>query len=320
MSAVLFGGTVPPLHAKTGDFLETDPYARARLEEAEEVLGAGILPRFARTSESYSREARQAYLVTCAALADRVRSEEGDARLCTAASIGHLPALHYVGALSFADMMRAGEAVAASEEVWNAADHGRVSHFVYRVGRDRLEELRARVESEGGWAEVAGHFSDTIHLLNVSAEHLPLLEREVRAGGGVSVLTFPQAEHSPSNAGLRDRTAEGTAAFRFRDAGVPFVRGSDGVLVDRAEDLRDTLVQDCVTPVDFPLVVGRLRELGVRRVHVIGPGNLFERLTRDHFDVTVLAPDGRARGLTTAGAGPARVGGRSAASPERSRT
>ncbi|XKK40007.1 hypothetical protein HFP72_04200 [Nocardiopsis sp. ARC36] len=77
MSAVLFGGTVPPLHAKTGDFLETDPYARARLEEAEEVLGAGILPRFARTSESYSREARQAYLVTCVALADRIRSEEG---------------------------------------------------------------------------------------------------------------------------------------------------------------------------------------------------------------------------------------------------
>ncbi|WP_017545345.1 ACP S-malonyltransferase [Nocardiopsis prasina] len=310
MRAVLFGGTVPPLHAKVGEFLETDSYARERLAQAEEVLGDRVLPRFSQATESYSPEARQAYLVTCVALADRARDEDGEAGVCAAASIGHLPALHYSGALSFADMVLLGEAVTACENEWNATDHGLVSHFMYRVGRDRLAQLCAEVEAEGGRAEVAGHFSDTIHLLNVSAGSLPQLERGVRAGGGVPVLTFPQAEHSGVNAPLRDRIGEAVSGFRFRDARVGFVRGADGALVDSAEDLRSLLRDDCVTPVDFPLVVDRLRALGVDRVHVIGPGNLFERLTKEHFDVTVLVPDARARGLEVPDSGPARVGGR----------
>lgn len=310
MRAVLFGGTVPPLHAKVGEFLETDSYARERLAQAEEVLGHRVLPRFSQATESYSPEARQAYLVTCVALADRARDEDGEAGVCAAASIGHLPALHYSGALSFADMVLLGEAVTACENEWNATDHGLVSHFMYRVGRDRLAQLCAEVEAEGGRAEVAGHFSDTIHLLNVSAGSLPQLERGVRAGGGVPVLTFPQAEHSGVNAPLRDRIGEAVSGFRFRDARVGFVRGADGALVDSAEDLRSLLRDDCVTPVDFPLVVDRLRALGVDRVHVIGPGNLFERLTKEHFDVTVLVPDARARGLEVPDSGPARVGGR----------
>ncbi|MEU3017595.1 ACP S-malonyltransferase [Nocardiopsis sp. NPDC007018] len=308
MRAVLFGGTVPPLHAKVGEFLETDPYARQRLEEAEEVLGHRVLSGFAGATESYSPEVRRAYLVTCAALADRVREEEGaESGVCAAASIGHLPALHFSGALSFADMMLMGEAVATCENEWNATDRGRVSHFMYRVGRERLAQLREDVEAGGGWAEVAGHFSDTIHLLNVSAESLPALERAVRAGGGVPVLTFPQAEHSGVNAPLRDRIGRALSGFAFRDARLGLVRGSDGALVDSARDLRALLRDDCVTPVDFPLVVDRLRALGVDRVHVIGPGNLFERLTKEHFDVTVLVPDARARGLEVPASGPARV-------------
>lgn len=309
MRAVLFGGTVPPLHAKTGEFLTTDTFARARLEEAEQVLGTRILPGFSRASESYSHEARQAYLVTCAALADRVKVEDGQAPYCAAASIGHLPALHYVGALSFGDMMRLGQRVATCENEWNARDHGTVSHFMYRVDRDRLTELCELVESAGGWAEVGGHFSDRIHLLNVSAGHLPLLEREIRAQGGISVLTFPQAEHSVANHPLRERLAAATAAFRFADTDgdVGFVRGSDGAVLRSAERLRTLLQDDCVTRVDFPLVVERLLTLDVDEVQVIGPGNLFERLTRDHFRTTVLAPDARARGLDVSDGGPVRV-------------
>lgn len=309
MSAVLFGGTVPPLHAKVGEFLEKDPYARIRLEEAEEALDTRILPRFERASESYSPEARQAYLVTCVALADRVREEEGRAPFCAAASIGHVPALHYVGALSFADMMRLGELVAVCENERASVDHGTASHFMYRVDRDRLAELAALVEDAGGWAEAAGHFSDDIHMLNVSAEHLSLLEKEVRAGGGVPVLNFPQAEHSSSNTGLRDRVAEAVSGFGFRDGEVSLVRASDGELVTSARDLRNVLPEDSATPVDFPLVVEKLKSLGVRRVHVIGPGNLFERLAKEHFEVTVLAPDARARGLEAPDGGPARVRG-----------
>ncbi|WP_017606266.1 hypothetical protein [Nocardiopsis alkaliphila] len=307
MKAVLFGGTVPPLHAKIGEFLQTDPFARARLEEAEEVLGTRILPKFSRTSESYSPEARQAYLVTCIALADRVKAEEGEAAYCAAASIGHLPALHYVGALSFEDMMRLGQRVATCENEWNSREHGTASHFMYRVDRARLAELCALVESVGGWAEVAGHFSEEIHLLNVSAEHLPLLEREVRAQGGVSVLSFPQAEHSTANHPLRERLTMATATFRFTTADVGFVRGSDGAVLRSAEELRTLIQDDCVTRVDFPLVVDRLLGLGVGEVHVIGPGNLFERLTKEHFRTTVLAPDARARGLNVPEGGPARL-------------
>ena len=303
MRAVLFGGTVPPLHAKTGEFLATDPYARARVAQAEARLGTGLLERFAGAAESYSSIARQAYLITCVALADRHEEEDGPPGLCVAASLGHLPALHRVGALSFEEMLRLGDEIAVRENEWTARERGYSAHFMYRVDRDRLAELRSLVEADGGWTEVAGRFNDQIHLLNVTAEHLPLLEREVRAGGGVPVLSFGQAEHSSVNAPLRDRLAdEVMAAAEVRDARTGMVSGATGEVLHDRESLRALLVRDCVTPVDFPLVVATLQAAGVDRVCVVGPGNLFERLTREHFDVVVIAPDGRARGLAGTGA------------------
>ncbi|QVJ02365.1 ACP S-malonyltransferase [Nocardiopsis eucommiae] len=308
MRAVLFGGTVPPLHAKVGEFLETDPYARARLEEAEEVLGQHVLPRFSQATESYSPEARQAYLVTCVALADRAREEDGEADVCAAASIGHLPALHYCGALSFADVMRLGEAVAECENTWNATDHGLVSHFMYRVGRDRLAELVAEVAAEGGWAEVAGHFSDTIHLLNVSAGSLPGSNGPSGPGRGARAHLPPgRAQRGERPAAGPDRGGRGGLPLPGRAARLRPGRGR------RARRLRGGAAFPAAGRLRhagrLPLVVDRLRDLGVRRVHVVGPGNLFERLTKEHFDVTVLVPDARARGLAVPDSGPARVSG-----------
>ncbi|GGY15666.1 ACP S-malonyltransferase [Streptomyces anandii] len=299
-TAIVFPGMGPSRFAEVGKFLLLDPYARARLAEADEALGTSVFDNFREQTDDYSEFSQVAFLVNSMAMADRAEQTLGIVPdICTGPSFGQKAAAAYTGSLPFADVVRLTAELARLEEDFFGKEYTDVvTHSFVRTPEERLAAILADFDERGEWYEFSGHLDDGFTMLSLRERELDGLKERISKAGGYSMYTMRPPVHAPAFSSLRRRAEEEVfPRYEFNDPKLPVVTDQDGTVVNSAGEMRTMMLDTFDRPVDWPAVVDTLKREDVSRVCVTGPDNLFHRLdrTKDNFEVVTVGLPKRSR-------------------------
>ncbi|GAA2098724.1 ACP S-malonyltransferase [Streptomyces albiaxialis] len=294
-TAVVFPGMGRFDFAGAGRFLVLDPYARARLASADEVLGFSVLERFHDEGADYSEYAQLAFLVSSLAAADRAEDRWGmRPDVCAGVSFGQKAAAAYTGALDFPDVVRMTAELARCEKEFFATEHTDVvTHAVYRVPDEEFRALLETMRARGEWFEVSGELDRGFFMVSLPEPRLDAFVRAVRDLGGYSMYTMRPPVHAAAFGALRRRAeAEVFARYRIGAPRLPVVSDADGSVVETAEAMRTMLLDTFDRAIRWPDMVASMVELGVGTLCVTGADDMFHRLncTVRNFDVLAVNP------------------------------
>ncbi|GAA3835921.1 ACP S-malonyltransferase [Streptomyces coacervatus] len=299
-TAIVFPGMGPSAFAEVGKFLLLDPFARARLAEADQALGTSVFDNFREQTEDYSEFSQVAFLVNSMALADRAEETLGVVPdICVGPSFGQKAAAAYVGSLPFAEAVRLTAELARLEEDFFGREYTDVvTHSFVRTPEERLAEILADFDERGVWYEFSGHLDRGFTMLSLRENALEELKERISKAGGYSMYSMRPPVHAPAFAALRRRAEEEVfSRYAFTDPKLPVVTDQDGTVINSADELRTMMLDTFDRPINWPAVVTALKDAGVSRVCVTGPDNLFHRLdcTKDNFEVEAVGLPKRSR-------------------------
>ena len=190
-------------------------------------------------------------------------------------SLGEYAAAHASGSLGLEDGVRL---VAERDRLMNEASHENPGGMVALIGADPEEVARATEEADG--TVVAANFN-TPRQTVISGQIDALEEITERVRGRKVRLEVAGAFHSP----LMERAAREMDALldsvAFEDPEIPMVGATDGALLTTADQVREALRNQMLSPVRWVAVVERLLELGVREIFEAGEDGTLTRMLRD---------------------------------------
>lgn len=299
-TAIVFPGMGPSKFAEVGKFLLLDPFARARLAEADQALGTSVFDNFREQTDDYSEFSQVAFLVNSMAMADRAEETLGVIPdICVGPSFGQKAAAAYVGSLPFAEVVRLTAELARLEEDFFGREYTDVvTHSFVRTPEERLAEILADFDERGVWYEFSGHLDRGFTMLSLRETELEELKERISKAGGYSMYSMRPPVHAPAFAALRRRAEEEVfSRYAFADPKLPVVTDQDGTVINSADELRTMMLDTFDRPINWPAVVAALKDSGVSRVCVTGPDNLFHRLdcTKDNFEVEAVGLPKRSR-------------------------
>ncbi|PWW59613.1 ACP S-malonyltransferase [Actinokineospora spheciospongiae] len=299
-TAVVFPGMAQAGFPVLGRFLTLDPFAGARVAEADDALGYSLLDRYWDDGGDYSVQAQVAFMVASTALADRAVTEGGLVPdVCAAPSFGHKAAVAFTGALPFGDAVRLTSALAVCEHEYFAERQGDlVTHSFVRVGVDEVADLRAELAEAGHETAPSGALDHDFHLLTLPRDGLDALKAAVSAVGGYNMQTMWPPVHAPVLRPLRERAERVLDGFALADPLLPVVSDVDGSLVTTADALRAMLLGTFDRPLDWPAAAAALAGLGVGTAWFPGPESPFTRVRCSRaFKLVKVDPKGALRAV-----------------------
>jgi [acyl-carrier-protein] S-malonyltransferase len=190
-------------------------------------------------------------------------------------SLGEYAAAHAAGCLALTDGVRL---VAERDRLMNVASNEHPGGMVALIGADPDDVVRA-VEETGGIV-VAANFN-TPRQTVVSGQVDALEEVAERVRGRRVELDVSGAFHSPLMAGAAREMDELLAEVALEEPQIPMIGATDGALLTTAEEVRQALRNQMLSPVRWVAVVERLLDLGVREIFEAGEGGTLTRMLRD---------------------------------------
>ncbi len=273
---------------------ESLPDARRLFDEAQRVLGYDLAqicfegPTELLDSTVYS----QPGLFVCSlAAVEQLRSETPELlTLATSAaglSLGEYTALVYAGVMEFHQALKVvqcrGEAMqAAADEI----PSGMVS--VLGLDLDGVERLCDQARQPGEVLQVANHLCPgniVVSGHNASCENLV----ELAEGAGamkVLALAVAGAFHTPIMQCAVARLADALAEVPLSRPRIPVISNVDAQPHDDPERIRDLLIQQVVSPVQWEESMRYLLAEGYTNFYEVGPGRVLRGLLR-RIDRTV---------------------------------
>jgi [acyl-carrier-protein] S-malonyltransferase len=285
----------PNRFADMAKFIMVNPFARRLFRTADDVLGYRVARRFRDSDDAYSEAAQVAFFVCCVALAEWARDSLGEQpEVCAGPSFGLKPMTAFSGALPFEDAVRLTARVArCTEEYFTGAHRDLVTLSFVRTPDEQLKPILEDLDSRGEWYDFSCYLDRGFYMITLGSGVVDEMQRRIRSVGGLPLYTMKPPMHSAAFSALRQKALDEVMPdFRFTDPELPVVADSDGCVLRTAGEVREMLLDTYVRAVRWPAVVGKLRELGVDRVCVTGPDNLFGRLecTRQNFSVLAVDP------------------------------
>ncbi|WP_406692040.1 hypothetical protein REH65_08660 [Saccharopolyspora sp. ID03-671] len=288
--ALYFPGLVPTKFSAIEDFLRTSDHARARIEVADDVLGYSLLDAYAE-AEVYDWEVYESgFLVLTLALADWALDHvELDPVLCGGQSFGAIIAAVFSGALSYEDGLRLVRASAAVElDYFAAVPEPLGCLFFYRLDSRTVDALVADFPGE---LEVSIYLDDSVHAVSGTLADLRLFEDRVRESGGYPFYTMNRSEHCSTVRPLRDRLeTEVYDRVSWNSPKWPMLSDVSGRLLTDPAEIEKDLLDGWVTPVRWSTVVEGMRAARAEHAHIIGPRNMFARITNNALPTDVITP------------------------------
>jgi [acyl-carrier-protein] S-malonyltransferase len=255
------------------------------LEQAEAASGLpiralcleGPLAELTRTEV-----AQPALFAVALAMTDAAREEGIEPELAAGHSLGEYTAAVVAGALTPEDGIRLvcerGRLMAEAQE----RSPGAMAAVLGLPG-ERVAELCAQIDG----AVAPANFNTPTQIV-VSGDLGPvdeLVERAVAAGADRALkLNVGAAFHSPAMAPARERLAETMAGVAFADADIPLVSNASGGLVQGADDVREALLAQISSPVQWVQCVRTLAAAGATTFFELGPGRTLTGLVRQIDD------------------------------------
>ena len=256
------------------------PIARYALEGPEETL-------------TRTDVAQPALFTLSLAVADVASARGIQPALVAGHSLGEYTAAVASGAVSFADGLGL---VALRGKLMNAAQTERPGTMAAVIGlsRERLEELCEEASVAG---VVAPANVNTPAQIVVSGEvgAVERLMELAQAAGAAKVvrLQVGAAFHSELMKPTQSRMAEAMESVSFSDPRVPMASNASGGLVTTGDDVRQALVGQIASPVQWVSCVQALVDAGADTFLELGPGRVLGGLVRQIVgkDVDVASAD-----------------------------
>lgn len=285
MTAFLFPGQGAQAPGMGADLYEAHPEARAVFDEADAVLGFALTDlMFGDDAEALvPTEVTQPALYTHSLAANAVLAARGlRPALAAGHSLGEWSALAAVGALSFADGLRAvrrrGELMAQAGDVRPGA-----MSAVLGLDDDALDDACRRA-TEGGAGEVVPANYNSPGQVVISGDEAAV-ERAGRlaeeAGARrVVPLTVSGAFHSPLMAFARDGLAETLEALEIAEPSCPVVLNVTAEPTMSPDEIRRRLLEQLTSPVRWAQSVQRMADEGATRFVEVGTGRVLSGLVK----------------------------------------
>ena len=190
-------------------------------------------------------------------------------------SLGEYAAAHAAGSLSLTDGVRL---VAERDRLMNVASRENPGGMIALIGADPDGVLQATEEVDG--IVVAANFN-TPRQTVVSGQIDALEEVTERVRGRKVRLEVAGAFHSPLMAGAAREMDELLAEVEWKEPEIPMVGATSGKLLTTADGVLEALRNQMLSPVRWVAVVGRLLDLGVRKIFEAGEDGTLTRMLRD---------------------------------------
>ena len=190
-------------------------------------------------------------------------------------SLGEYAAAHAAGSLGLTDGVRL---VAERDRLMGEASRENPGGMVALIGADPDDVARAAEETGG--IVVAANFN-TPRQTVVSGQIDALGEVAERVRGRKVKLEVSGAFHSPLMAGAAREMDELLRGVELQELEIPMVGATDGALLTRAEEVREALRNQMLSPVRWVAVLERLLDLGVREIFEAGEDGILTRMLRD---------------------------------------
>jgi [acyl-carrier-protein] S-malonyltransferase len=205
----------------------------------------------------------------------RLRDAGIEADVVAGHSLGEYAAAHAAGSLSLEDGVRL---VAERDRMMNEASRENPGGMVALIGAD--PDAVAEAAEKTGGAVVAANFNTPRQ--TVVSGRLDALDEVTEGLRGRKVrLQVAGAFHSPLMAEAAREMDGLLEAVEFDEPKVPMVGATDGALLTKANEVRDALRKQMLSPVRWVAVVERLLELGVREIFEAGEDETLIRMLRD---------------------------------------
>jgi [acyl-carrier-protein] S-malonyltransferase len=202
-------------------------------------------------------------------------------------SLGEYAAAHAAGCLGLTDGVRL---VAERDRLMSEASMQNPGGMVALIGAEPDSVASAADEADG--IVVAANFN-TPRQTVISGQKDALEEVAERVSGRKVKLEVSGAFHSPLMAGAAREMDELLGGVELEEPVKPMVGATDGAVLTTAEEVREALRNQMLSPVRWVAVVERLVELGVRKIFEAGEDGTLTRMLRDFKKVDV---DGRTAG------------------------
>jgi [acyl-carrier-protein] S-malonyltransferase len=284
MIAFLFPGQGSQAPGMAADLTEI-PEARALLDEADGVLGFSLTDlMFGDDAEALKpTEVTQPALYVHSLAANAALAARGvRPDLAAGHSLGEWSALAAVGAMSFADGLRAvrrrGELMAQAGDVRPGA-----MSAVLGLDAEALEEVCRQATEAGEGEVVPANYNDPGQIV-VSGD-APAVERAGAAAteaGARRVVPLPVsgAFHSPLMAFAREGLKETLEALEIRVPSCPVVLNVTAEPTTDPEAIRLRLLDQLTAPVRWAQSLERMKAEGAERFVEVGTGKVLSGLVR----------------------------------------
>ena len=287
MTAFLFPGQGSQKAGMGADLYEAFPAARARFDEADDVLGFALTEVMFGAGDEAAERLRQTeitqpalYVHSLAAFA--VLEEKAHAPTMAAGhSLGEYSALAAAGALSFADGLRA---VRRRGELMARAGTVRPGAMAAVLGLDAAAVEKACADaSTDGEVAVPANYNDPGQLV-ISGDPAAVARagEAAKAAGAKRVVPLPVsgAFHSPLMGFARDGLAEALAALTISAPRCPVYLNVTAAPETDPEAIRRRLLEQLTAPVRWAQTLQRMHADGATRFVEVGAGNVLAGLAR----------------------------------------
>ncbi|QDT69948.1 Malonyl CoA-acyl carrier protein transacylase [Planctomycetes bacterium MalM25] len=285
--AFLFPGQGAQTVGMAAELVAEVPAAKELFDRATEQLGFDLLKLCAEgPAEQLDATVNSQPALYVASLAALERLKQDDPAVvdsCIAAaglSLGEYTALCFAGALSFEDGLRVvAERGAAMQDAAEASPSGMVSVLGLEV--PQVEELceQARGEETLQVANLLCPGNTVVSGSNAACERIA---EAAEAAGAMKVvpLAVAGAFHTPLMQPAVERLSAVLGEVELKSPRVPVVSNVDAKAHSDPAEIRDLLVQQVVSPVQWEASVRQLMQGGVDQFYEIGPGRVLRGLLK----------------------------------------
>lgn len=262
------------------------PPARELYGRASEILGydlAKLCFEGPAAELDTTAVSQPAIFVTSLAALEMLRAEHPDVveecSLTAGLSLGEYTALVFAGSLTFEEglrvVQRRGQAMQAASD---ATPSGMVSLLL--LDRDKVEAV-CRDAASAGLIQIANYLcpgNTVVSGVNAACERAVAIAEE--AGGKPVPLPVAGAFHTKIMQPADERLAEALAQVSLKTPRIPVYSNVDARPHENADEIRQILVRQVISPVLWEDSVRNMLAAGADRFYEVGPGKVLKGLLK----------------------------------------